>query len=192
MQLTTLLVATLSNQLNAVSGWLGKAEAFAAARGEGPEALLALRLAPDMFPLTTQLRFLAFQAQEPVYRLRDEPVPEAVLQVRQEGRDGAERPGTWAEARARIAEAAAFLATIAPDELDQAAEKPIAHALPMGMIFDMTREAYVRDWALPQVAFHGCMTYAILRQAGVPLGKVDYVPHMFAYLRDPGPPPGQA
>ena len=60
MQLTTLLIATLSNQLNAVSGWLGKAEAFAAARGESPEALLALRLAPDMFPLTTQLRFLAF------------------------------------------------------------------------------------------------------------------------------------
>ena len=27
------------------------------------------------------------------------------------------------------------------------------------------------------------IAYAILRQAGVPLGKVDYVPHMLAYLR---------
>ena len=115
-------------------------------------------------------------------------MPEAVLQVRQEGRDGAESPGTWAEARARIAEAAAFLATIAPDELDHAAEKPIAHALPMGMIFDMTGEQYVRDWALPQAAFHQMIAYAILRQAGVPLGKVDYVPHMFGYLR-PGSAP---
>ncbi|WP_245447409.1 DUF1993 family protein [Methylobacterium sp. 17Sr1-1] len=25
--------------------------------------------------------------------------------------------------------------------------------------------------------------YAILRHHGVPLGKADYVPHMFAYLR---------
>jgi hypothetical protein len=66
MNLTPLLIAPLTNQLRAVSGWLDKAEAFAADRPGGPDALLPLRLAPDMFPLTTQLRFLAFQAQEPV------------------------------------------------------------------------------------------------------------------------------
>jgi hypothetical protein len=188
MHLTTLLVSTLSNQVRALSGWLDKAEAFAAERGESPDRLLTLRLAPDMFPLTTQLRFLAFQAQEPVYRLRDEPVPETVLQVREEGRNGGEHPGTLAEAHARVDEAAEFLATVGSDEFESAAEMPIAHELPMGMIFDMTREQYVRDWALPQVAFHQMIAYAILRQAGVPLGKVDYVPHMLAYLR-PGTAP---
>ena len=183
MQLTTLLVSTLSNQMRALSGWLDKAEAFVAERGENADRLLTLRLAPDMLPLTTQLRFLAFQAQEPVYRLRREAVPEAVLQVRQEGRDGGESPGTWAEARARVADAAVFLAGVGTDELDHAAEDLIVHELPMGMIFDMTGEQYVRDWALPQVVFHHMIAYALLRQAGVPLGKVDYVPHMFAYLR---------
>lgn len=189
MHLTTLLVPTLSNQLHALSGWLDKAEAFAATREESPDGLLALRLAPDMFPLTTQLRFLAFLAQEPVYRLRGEAVPKAVLQIRQEGRDGGERPGTWAEARAREADAAGFLTNVGPDAFDAAAEKQIAHELPTGMIFDMTGEQYVRDWALPQVAFHQMIAYAILRQAGVPLGKVDFVPHMFGYLR-PGTAPG--
>ena len=188
MHLTILLVATLSHQLHAVSGWLDKAEAFASARGEAPEGLLALRLAPDMFPLTTQLRFLAFQAQEPIFRLRGEAVPEAVLEVRQEGRDGGERPGSWADARDRVADAIRFLATVAPDEFDDAADKPLAHELPTGMIFDMTGAQYVRDWALPQTAFHQMIAYAILRQAGVPLGKVDYVPHMFGYLR-PGTAP---
>ena len=188
MKLTALLVPSLANQLNAVSGWLDKAEAFAAERGEQPDRLLALRLAPDMFPLTTQLRFLAFQAQEPVYRLSGEAVPDAVLEVRQEGRDGGERPGGWDEARERVAEAARFLATIAPDAFDDAADKAIAHELPTGMIFDMTSETYVRDWALPQATFHQMIAYAILRQAGVPLGKADYVPHMFAYLR-PGTAP---
>jgi hypothetical protein len=188
MQLTTLLVPTLLNQLRALSGWLDKAEAFAADRGKSPDELLSLRLAPDMFPLTTQLRFLSFQAQEPVYRLRNQDVPEAILQVRQEGRDGGERPGTWSEARARVSDASGFLATLGPDEFDDAADKPIAHELPTGMIFDMTREQYVRDWALPQVAFHQMIAYAILRQAGVPLGKVDYVPHMFGYIR-PGTAP---
>jgi hypothetical protein len=189
MNLTALLVPALANQLHAVSGWLDKAEAFAAGRGESPDGLLAQRLAPDMYPLTTQLCFLAFQAQEPVYRLRGEAVPEPVLEVRQEGRDGSERRGTWAEARARVAEAAALLATVGSEELDAHAGKPISHDLPNGMVFDRTAEQNVRDWALPQAAFHQMIAYAILRQAGVPLGKVDYVPHMFGYLR-PGTAPG--
>lgn len=183
MRLTHFFVTAVSNQLGAVSAWLDKAEAFASERGEGPDALLALRLAPDMFPLATQLCFLAFQAQEPVYRLRGEPVPETVLQVRQEGRDGDEQPGSWAQARARIAEASALLAAIAPGEFDSADDSPIAHDLPTGMVFDMTAEQYVRDWALPQIAFHQLMAYALLRQAGVPLGKIDYCPQMFAYIR---------
>ncbi|QNN66267.1 DUF1993 family protein [Sphingomonas rhizophila] len=49
----------LTNQLRALSGRLEKAEAFAAWRGSGSDALLPLRLAPDMFPLTTQPRFAA-------------------------------------------------------------------------------------------------------------------------------------
>jgi hypothetical protein len=188
MNFTALLVTSLANQLRALSGWLDKAEAFAAQSPGGQDGLLALRLAPDMLPLATQLRFLAFQAQEPVYRLRGEAVPEAVLSVRQEGRDGGERPGTWAEARARVAEASELLATVGSDELDSAAHAPVEHELPNGMIFDMTGEQYVRDWALPQAAFHQMIAYALLRQAGVPLGKVDYVPQMFGYLR-PGTAP---
>ncbi|MEO7826755.1 MAG: DUF1993 domain-containing protein [Allosphingosinicella sp.] len=188
MNLTALLVVPLANQLRAVSGWLDKAEAFAASQPGGPDGLLSLRLAPDMFPLATQLRFLAFQAQEPVYRLRAQIVPEAVLEVRQEGRDGGDRPGGWAQARGRLAEASELLAAVGPDEFDAGADAPLAHDLPTGMVFDMSRETYVRDWVLPQAAFHQMIAYALLRQAGVPLGKVDYVPHMFGYLR-PGTAP---
>jgi hypothetical protein len=188
MNLTALLIPSITNQLGAVIGWLDKAEAFTAERGTSPDDLLPLRLAPDMFPLTSQLRLIAFQAQEPLYRLRGQPVPEALLQVRQEARDGSEAPGTFAAARARLAEAVAALAAVGSSEFDGAAEAPLAHDLPMGMVFDMTGETYVRDWALPQLAFHHVTAYAILRQAGVPLGKVDYVPHMFAYLR-PGTMP---
>ncbi|HEX8534392.1 MAG TPA: DUF1993 family protein [Allosphingosinicella sp.] len=87
-----------------------------------------------------------------------------------------------------MADAAALLATVGSEEFEFAAERPIAHDLPMGMILDMPGEQYVLDWALPQVAFHQMIAYALLRQAGVPLGKVDYVPHMFAYL-SPGTAP---
>lgn len=67
-------------------------------------------------------------------------------------------------------------------------ETPIAHALPAGMIFDLTAEQYVRDWALPQFYFHVMTAYAILRSEGVDLGKADYVAHMLPYLR-PGTMP---
>jgi hypothetical protein len=188
MNLTALLVPSVTNQLRALSGWLDKAEAFAASRGQRSGQLLTLRLAPDMWPLASQIYIAAFQAQEPVYRLRGVPVPDHVVAVRTEGSKASEQPGSWSEARARLAEALAFLAAVGPDELDAAADRPLAHELPIGMVFDMTGETYVRDWALPQVAFHQLTAYAILRQAGVPIGKVDYVPHMFAYLR-PGTAP---
>jgi len=70
MNLTALLIPSVTNQLGAVIGWLDKAEAFAAERGTSPDDLLPLRLAPDMFPLSSQLRLIAFQAREPLYRLR--------------------------------------------------------------------------------------------------------------------------
>ncbi|RST29988.1 DUF1993 domain-containing protein [Sphingomonas ginkgonis] len=191
MHLTALLVPSLVNPLAALAGWLDKGEAFAAARGESPDALLALRLAPDMWPLASQVRLAAFQSQESLHRLRGEPVPAAVDAIRQAGRDGGERPGTWAEARALVAETLALLRAVGPAEFDAGADAPLAHPLPMGMVFDMTGDSFVRDWAIPQVGFHVAMAYALLRQAGVPIGKIDYVPHMFAYVR-PGTMPGAA
>ena len=38
-------------------------------------------------------------------------------------------------------------------------------------------------WALGQFYFHVIAAYAIIRKEGVEIGKADYVPHMFAYLR---------
>jgi hypothetical protein len=188
MHLTQFLVPTLTHHLTALSGWLDKAEAHVSEQGGNVDDLMAARLAPDMFPLATQLRFVAFQTQEALFRLRGQPVPDEVNAIRDEGLACAEQPGTLASARARISEALARLAEVGPDELDSATDRPLALDLPMGMVFDMTGLTYVRDWSLPQIGFHVDMTYAILRAAGVPLGKRDYVPHMFAYLR-PGTMP---
>jgi uncharacterized protein len=183
MRLTDLLVPTFQQSLRALEAWLDKARAHALWRGEPADALLALRLAPDMYPLAAQVRFSCFQAQEAVHRLRGEPVPETLEEVRREGWHAGDRPGLLVDARARIAEALALLEMVGPGTLDQAADRPIALELPNGMIFDMTGAQYVRDWALPQFYFHANTAYAILRNHGVELGKADLVPHMFAYLR---------
>jgi len=182
MTLTDLLIPTYCNMLHMLRRLLDKAEAQL-----GPEkaqALLSARLAPDMFPLSTQLRFAAVQAMEAPLRLMGEPLPQWHEEVLNEGRDAGDRPGTLEEARARLIEALTFVDSLDDDALDQAAgDRPMILELPSGMTFDLTREQFARDWALGQFQFHVVAAYAILRHHGVAIGKADYVPHMFGYLR---------
>lgn len=184
MSLTAMLVPTYRQMLGSLSGWLVKA----AATGDA-DALLAARLAPDMFPLATQIRFACVQAWEAVHRLRDMPFPPIVQAMLDEARAAGERPGTIAEAQARIAETIAMLDALADDALDGQADGPLAHDLPNGMIFDLTALGYARDWTLAQFYFHVMTAYAILRHQGVALGKGDYVAHLLPCLR-PGTMPG--
>ena len=188
MSLTDLLVPSCAQMFRALSTWLDKAAAHARARGDEEDALLALRLAPDMYPLASQVRFVCFLAQEPMHLLRGEPLPERLLEVRRKGLDAGERPGSLADARARVGDALLFLGGVGPGALDGAADRPVALKLPTGRVFDMSGAQYVRDWALPQFYFHVVTAYAILRHHGVELGKADLVPHMFAYQR-PGSAP---
>ena len=103
----------------------------------------------------------------------------------EEGRDAGERPGTVADARARIAETVAVVEASAAEGAALDPDAPIAHTLPIGLTFDFTAEQYARDWALPQFYFHVMVAYAILRAQGIELGKADYVAHLFIYLRQP-------
>ncbi|MCK9542026.1 MAG: DUF1993 domain-containing protein [Novosphingobium sp.] len=186
MSLTDLLVPTYRQMLTSLSGWLDKAQA---GMPEGKaEALLSACLAPDMFPLATQIRFACVQAQEGVYRLKGEDFPNSIDQLLDEGRNAGQEPGSIADAQARIRETIALLDGLAPGVLNGEAGRSIAHALPTGMIFDLTAEQYTRDWTLPQFYFHLMIAYAILRAEGVDLGKADYVAHMFTHLR-PGTMP---
>ncbi|GLR46527.1 DUF1993 family protein [Sphingomonas astaxanthinifaciens] len=183
MTLTTLLIPTFRHQLTALRAWLDKGEAHAAAQGMSEAELLGVRLAVDMFPLHSQVRIAAFLVQETVHRLRGEDTPAATVDLRTHAAIRQEETGSLADLRAIIDSALASLDDLGDAALDAAADRPLAHALPMGMVFDMTGFTFARDWALPQVSFHTDMAYALLRSAGVPLGKPDYVPHMFAYLR---------
>ncbi|WP_422342678.1 DUF1993 family protein [Parasphingorhabdus sp.] len=181
MSLTRLLIPTYMQMLKALSGWLQKAEAQMPK--EDAEALLAARLAPDMFPLSTQIRFVCVQAQEPVYRLRGEAFPTSIHQLVDEGRDAIDKPGSLSDAHARIDETLNLLDGLATDALDVDPRAPIVHELPSGMVFDLTAEQYARDWTLAQFYFHLMTAYAILRSERVELGKVDYIPHMLGFLR---------
>ncbi len=184
MSLTNLLVPTYTQMLQALSGWLEKLQK----QSPDAEALLSARLAPDMYPLSSQIRFSCLQAQEATFRLKGEPFPEFLNQLASEGQNAGEQPGSISDAQARISEALALLGGLEPDALDAGVQRLISLELPNGMTFDMNGEQYARDWALPQFNFHLNAAYAILRNQSIELGKADYVQHMFAYLR-PGSAP---
>ena len=181
MKLFDVLVPTYVQMLGALSAWLAKAEAQMPS-GEA-DALLSARLAPNMFPLSTQVRFACVQAQEGVCRIQGQAFSDTVEMLLNEGRNATERPGSITDARTRISETLDFVVSLEAGEARDDPGAPIAHALPNGMIFDLTAEQYARDWAIPQFYFHVMAAYAILRSKGIDLGKSDYVAHMLPYLR---------
>ncbi|WP_298808271.1 DUF1993 family protein [uncultured Sphingomonas sp.] len=182
MTLSDLLLPTYTQMLGTMAKWLDKAEA---ARDDEAEALLSARLAPDMFPLATQVRFACRQAQEAVFRLQGRAFPPELQELLDEARNAGERPGTLADARARINETLAVVEAVASDGLTLDGDAPIAHALPNGMVMNVTATVYARDWALPQFYFHVVTGYAILRAEGIELGKADYCAHMLPYFAVP-------
>ncbi len=124
---TNLLVPTWLQMLRALASWLDKAASGRPAHEA--DALLSARLASDMYPLATQIRFACVQPREAVARLRGEPFPPIIQTLLDEGRNAGERPGTMAEARTRITETIEMLAALAPDALDGDPARAIEHPL---------------------------------------------------------------
>jgi hypothetical protein len=172
-----LTVPAWQNGLRALSGELSRARAWGEENGIGELQFAVARLAPDMFPLASQVRFTCVQALQPLVRLADAEVPEF-----------AEDAVDFAGMQEQIAATLAILDAVDPAALGTDLERTVSFPLPNGMIFDMRAFDYVRDWAQPQFAFHRTAAYAVLRHMGVPLGKADYVSYMMRYLR-PGTAP---
>lgn len=185
MEPTKLLIPTYVQMLKALSSWLEKA----GKTGPDADKLVHERLAPDMFPLASQVRFCCLQAHEGVHRMRGEALPPEVQQLGREARQPASPDEKLSNLRALVARTVEWLGTQSPDALDAGAAQPVSITLPMGITFDIPEgEKYARDWALPQFYFHLVTAYSILRSRGLELGKADYVAHMFGYLR-PGTMP---
>ncbi|NCP14883.1 MAG: DUF1993 domain-containing protein [Sphingomonadales bacterium] len=168
MSYATAALATYTNMLATLDTLTSRASAH-----EKGEALLTARLADDMFPLHTQIRFTLDQVRIALNRLcsRDLTADESDI-------------ASFADAAARIAATQDMVAD-AYHATWPAADDMVDFDLPNGMAFAMQAHEYCRDWATPQLYFHLMSVYAILRMEGVPIGKIDYVGHMMKYLRQP-------
>ena len=144
--------------------WLDKAEAHAAARKFGPDAYLALRLAPDMLPFTKQIQIASDNIKGCVARLAGQEVPKW---------DDTET--TMADLRVRIRRTIDFIGTVPASAFEGAETREIVIPLRNRDPLVFSGANYLNHFALPNVYFHLTMTYALLRQAGVEVGKGDFL-----------------
>ncbi|WP_218963617.1 DUF1993 family protein [Janthinobacterium sp. BJB304] len=126
-----------------------------------------------MHTLARQVEFTCTQAQEAVCRLTRQALPQVAT------------PASMTEAKALIAHTLDLLAAADRTAIDNSAQQQVSITLAGGLSFDMTGLEYALNWATPQFYFHLVTAYNILRHNGVPLGKAEYVQHMFAYARQP-------
>ncbi len=168
MSYATAALATYQNMLSTLDHLVGKASEH-----EKGALLLESRLTEDMFPLHVQIRFTIGQVLVALDRLGQ-------LGLESDDSDIAD----FADARARIAEAKALVASTNASSWPSS-DATVEFDLPNGMAFAMQAHEYVRDWAMPQFYFHLMTAYAILRKEGLAIGKADYVPFMMRYLKAP-------
>ncbi|WP_073974661.1 DUF1993 domain-containing protein [Erythrobacter donghaensis] len=137
--------------------------AIAAEQAPDDEAILAARLHPDMHPLVRQVQIACDIAKNAAARLTATPAPSF-----------ADDEDSIAALRRRIADTLAFLATIEEEAWAGAESRRVAFAFG-GRPVEAGGEDYLLGFAVPNCLFHTAITYAILRNLGIPLGKRDFL-----------------
>lgn len=158
------LIPTLVRALNQLRHVLRKGNAHALANGWDPGVLLAMRLAPDMFPLVRQVQIATDIAKNAGARLSGGEAPKFE-----------DNETSFEELDARIAQAIAYLEGLPAGAFDGADTREIV--IPTRARGDLRFDGrdYVDGFVLPNVYFHCAMAYALLRHAGVPVGKADFL-----------------
>lgn len=150
--------------LQSLSAVLDKAEAHCSATGTGPEDLLSLRLAPDMFTLVQQVQRACIHSSGAVGRLAGVDLPEE-----------ADEEASFDDLRARIARTRAFLDGFTPAQLDASETNPVDQPTRVAVLTFPTGADLLLRFALPQFMFHVTTAYDIIRHSGVEVGKIDFM-----------------
>ncbi|HEX5210147.1 MAG TPA: DUF1993 domain-containing protein [Pseudolabrys sp.] len=149
--------------LNALSGVLDKAAAFAAAKKVDPAVLLGYRLAPDMFALARQVQVACDQAKNGTARLAGVEPPKFE-----------DTETTLDQLKERIAKTLAFLKALDAKAIDTSADREIT--FPLGPNKGQMKGGdYLNHFMLPNFYFHLTAAYAIVRHCGVDIGKRDFL-----------------
>lgn len=157
------IIRQFAHTLRNLDGCLLKAEEYAKSRGFNVDNFCGARLFPDMLPFSAQVRIACDQAKFAAANLAGKPVPRHP-----------DTEQTLGELRTRIQSCVEFLDSFTEADfahVDPARTIPVPY--PPGKALALPE--YLLKRQVPQFFFHVTMTYALLREGGVPIGKADYL-----------------
>jgi hypothetical protein len=85
---------------------------------------------------------------------------------------------SFAELKDRCERTIAYLEGFDAQSLQGSEDREVVITFPNKMGYRFTGGQYLAGFALPNFFFHVTTAYAILRNAGVPLGKPDFLQHL--------------
>jgi uncharacterized protein len=156
-------IPVLTRGLTNLSAILDKAAAHAAAKKFDSAVLAQSRLFPDMYPLVRQVQIACDTAKGAAARLAGVEVPKHE-----------DTEATFADLKARIAKTLDFVKSITAAQVKDSETRNIEIKFPTGS-WKFTGLTYLADFVLPNFYFHIGIVYALLRKAGVEVGKSDYL-----------------
>lgn len=155
-------VPVFVNSLTNMRAWLDKA-----AQEKDEAALLDARLAPDMRPLPAQYQMASDTAKNTLARLTGTEAPPMP-----------DTETSFAELKDRCDKTIAYLNGFGSGSLAGSEEREVVLKFPSGNGYRFAGAQYLAGFALPNFFFHVTTAYAILRNAGVSLGKPDFLQHL--------------
>ena len=155
-------ISQCSKSLKNVEIWLDKAEKLAASTQFDIGTLLNGRLAPDMKPFTYQVQSACDYVKAGAAWLSGQTPPR---------HPDTER--TVDELRARIRKTIDFADSVAEARYVGAALQKVRLSWAPGKVIG--GEDYLLQMTIPNVYFHMAMAYAIFRNAGVDVDKMDFL-----------------
>lgn len=150
----------LGNTLN----WLEAAKAHAEAKKFDTGVYLTMRLAPDMLPFTRQIQIASDAAKGCMARLSGQDAPKFE-----------DNEASLDELVERIKKTRDYVLSVPAEALNGSESREVTIPRRAGEPLKFDGTTYLRHFALPNFYFHATTTYSLLRHAGVPLGKTDYL-----------------
>jgi uncharacterized protein len=172
-----LAVHTFVGMLGALTHLFEKAEEAAATKRLNLANLASARLAPDMYPFSLQVELACYHAKTAIAQLTGaEPPPLPTLK----------NDATFDDLNLRVSETLGELQSVPDAKLAGTEERVVEVPLMGELYFEATGFEYLRDWALPHFYFHIVTAYDVLRNAGVDIGKRDFMFGVGRYIHTRG------
>jgi hypothetical protein len=158
-----LVVRQFARTLKNLDAILEKTQGYARTRNFDANNLLTERLFPDMLPFASQIRIACDHAKSAASSLAGKDAPKHE-----------DNEKTFEELRGRIAKCVAYLDTFTAQDFERTKpEQIIKLARQPGKGLHADEYLFARQ--IPNFFFHATTAYALLRRAGVEVGKSDYL-----------------